>query len=343
MKVAVIGTGRMGRHHARVYRLLDNVELVGVVDVDAQRAAAAAQEFGCTAYPDTATLLSAHADLRAASIATPTRHHAGAAEGLLPHGVACLIEKPLAASVTAAQGIVALARRHGALVAVGHTERFNPVVRAVADMRLIPRYIAVDRVSPMTFRSLDVGVVFDLMIHDLDIVLMLARSPLHDVQAVGVSVLGSHEDMASARLTFEDGCVASLTSSRLALKTERKLRVFTENAYLSLDYAQRSGMVLSLTENRELLDRARARLAAGEDLTALDYTQVVAARALTLPQEDALTAELSGFLAAVRGEQAVAVDVDAGFAAVEAAQRVVDAAAAHRWSGVAGQRMGENA
>ncbi len=188
-----------------------------------------------------------------------------------------------------ARRVAALARAHGIIVAVGHTERFNPAVRAVAEMRLTPRYIEVDRVSPMTFRSLDVGVVFDLMIHDLDIVLMMTRAALRDVYAVGVRVLGEQEDLASAWLTFADGCLANLTASRLALKTERKLRVFTESAYLSLDYAKRQGVVLSLTENREALERLRALLAEGADLSALDSTQIARVRQLELPTEDPLT------------------------------------------------------
>jgi predicted dehydrogenase len=191
--------------------------------------------------------------------------------------------------VDEARRVAALARAHGIIVAVGHTERFNPAVRAVAEMRLTPRYIEVDRVSPMTFRSLDVGVVFDLMIHDLDIVLMMTRAALRDVYAVGVRVLGEQEDLASAWLTFADGCLANLTASRLALKTERKLRVFTESAYLSLDYAKRQGVVLSLTENREALERLRALLAEGADLSALDSTQIARVRQLELPTEDPLT------------------------------------------------------
>ena len=338
--VAVVGAGRMGRHHARIYQAMAEADLVAVVDRDLARARQAAAEFGCAALADVAELLAAHPGLRAASVATPARDHAAIAEPLLERGIACLIEKPLAAGADDARRIAQLSREHGAVVAVGHTERFNPAVRAVAEMGLVPRYIEVDRVSPMTFRSLDVSVVFDLMIHDLDIVLMMARSPLQDVQAIGVRVIGDEEDLASARLTFEDGCVANLTASRLAFKTERKLRVFTETAYLSLDFAQRRGVVVSLPENGQALERIRARLAAGEDLTGFDYAQLARVRPLEPPAADPLTSELQEFLAAVRGERAPSVDAEAGCAAVMAAERVLEAIRAHRWQGIAGGRMG---
>ena len=237
LAAAVVGVGRMGRHHARIYRELSESRLVAVVDPDPERREAAVSDLGCHAYPDLESLLESESRLDAVSIATPTVHHAPAALRLLDRGVACLVEKPLAASSEDAALIARTAAEKGVICQVGHTERFNPAVRAVADLGLRPRFIEVDRVAPMSFRSVDVGVVFDLMIHDLDIVLMMCGSPLQDVRAVGVSVLGEHEDVANARLLFEDGCVANLTVSRLAMKTERKLRVFSDAAYITLDYA----------------------------------------------------------------------------------------------------------
>ena len=177
-----------------------------------------------------------------------------AAEPLLKRGVACLVEKPLAMTVADARRLTELPRRRGWL-AVGHTERFNPAVRAVAAMGVTPRFIEVDRVSPMTFRSMDVGVVMDMMIHDLDIVLSLVGSPIVKVEAVGVSVLSEKEDIASARLVFESGCVTNLTASRLALKTERKMRLFSEQAYVSLDYQRRSGVLVRKSENDQAIQR----------------------------------------------------------------------------------------
>jgi predicted dehydrogenase len=195
--VAVIGVGRMGRHHARIYSELPGAELLAVVDGDADRAGAAADQYGCDAAASVEELLAKHPQVRAVSIATPTVSHESCALPLIDRGVACLIEKPLAPSSASAHRIVETAERRGVLVQVGHTERFNPAVRAISELEITPRFIEVDRVSPMTFRSIDVGVVFDIMIHDLDITLMMARSPLREVKAVGVAVLGRHEDVAA--------------------------------------------------------------------------------------------------------------------------------------------------
>jgi len=343
MDVAVIGVGRMGRHHARTYAAMPEANLVAVVDADQERAATVAEEFGGQPLPDVAALLERHPQVRAVSVAVPTVRHGPAAAMLLERGVACLIEKPLAPTVEQARDLVELARRHHAIVQVGHTERFNPAVRAVAALELTPRFMEVDRISPMTFRSLDVGVVMDMMIHDLDIVLMLARSPIRRVDATGVAVLGRHEDVANARLVFDNGCVANLTASRLALKTERKLRIFSETTYVSLDYQRRSGVVIQRAANETELEHVRARIEAGADLSDLDYSELVRVDELTMDlapgQDDPLTAQLTSFLDAVRGGRPAAVDVQAGYEAVEAAQRVVEAIADHHWEGVAGPRV----
>ncbi len=337
--VAVIGCGRMGKHHARIYSQLPQAKLLAVVDWDEDRAGTLADQYQCDAVRDVESLLKKHPQLRAASIATPTVYHEGCATPLLGRGVACLIEKPLAGSSAEAHRIVELAHRHGALVQVGHSERFNPIVRAMREIHITPRFMEVDRVSPMTFRSIDVGVVFDIMIHDLDIVLMLARSPLKEVRAVGVAVLGEHEDVANARLEFADGCVANLTASRLALKTERKLRVFSESAYLSVNYAAKTGVVIRRTDNQRALEDVRSQIAAGTDLTELNYMDLVSVQDLAINDEEPLRAELGNFLDAVSGQAEPEVDAAAGYAAVEAAEKVVAAIRSHKWAGLEGAKL----
>src|SRR2546423_322748 len=166
-----------------------------------------------------------------------------AAEPLLARGMGCLIEKPITKTAEEARRVVDQAKAGGAVVQVGHIERFNPAIRAMDRLGIRPRFIEVTRISPMTFRSIDVGVVLDMMIHDIDIVLRLAASNVAKIDAVGVSVIGEVEDICNARLTFENGCVANVTASRLALKTERRLRVFSPDAYVSLDFQKRYGMV----------------------------------------------------------------------------------------------------
>lgn len=338
LATAVIGVGRMGRHHARVYSQLDRAKLTAVVDADRPRAETVADEFGCAAYTSVDELLAAHADVKAVSVAVPTQHHLRAARPLLERGIACLIEKPLAPTVAEARKLDKLARKHRAVLQVGHTERFNPAIRAVAAMHIAPRFIEVDRVSPMSFRSLDVGVVMDMMIHDLDIVLMFAQSPIAKIDAVGVAVFGEHEDVTSARIVFKTGLVANLTASRLALKTTRRMRFFSESAYVSLDYQARTGIVVNRsTENVDALSRLREQIRQGKDLTDIDYASVVDMRELTMDlpagEKDPLTAELNSFLSAAETGEPPAVSAEAGYAAVDAAERVVDAIRRHRWEG----------
>lgn len=334
LDVAVIGVGRMGRHHARVYHELAGANLLTVVDADEDRGAALADKFGCDCLPDVAALLSTYPQVQAVSVAVPTVGHKAVAEPLIEAGVACLVEKPLAQDAATAHQMVELSRRHGVLLQVGHTERFNPAVRAIKDWRILPRFIECDRVSPMTFRSIDVGVVFDMMIHDLDIVLSMSNAPVKEIHACGVSLLSDHEDVADARIVFENGCVAKMTASRLALKTERKLRVFSEAGYISLDYASKTGRAIRRTGNIEQLLEVRDQIAHGADLSELDYHDLVAIEELVVDDEEPLRAELANFLDAVRGEQLPEVDAEAGLAAVDLAEQVVRTIRGHQWQGL---------
>ncbi|NBC10872.1 MAG: Gfo/Idh/MocA family oxidoreductase [Planctomycetes bacterium] len=338
-RVAVVGVGRMGRHHARTAAKLAHADLLAVVDGQAERAATVADEYGCAAFATVDELLAAHGDsLHAAVIAVPTRFHADAARPFLERGIACLIEKPLAANVAEAKQIADLAEQHHAVLQVGHTERFNPAVRAVAELQLVPRFMEVDRVSPMTFRSLDVGVVMDMMIHDLDIVLSFARSPIKTVDATGIAVLGEHEDIANARIVFESGCVATLTASRVALKTARTLRFFSEKAYVSLNYANRSGVIVRRSDNIEALERVRQQIAEGKDLTDTDYHELIHLDDLSMDlpdgQDDPLTAQLINFLDAARLGDAPTVTAKDGYEAIAAAERVIEKINAHQWEGL---------
>jgi predicted dehydrogenase len=342
--VAVIGVGRMGRHHARTYRQMPDADLKAVVDFDLSRAQAVADEYGCDAYETVEQMLESHPEVSAVTVAVPTQYHRAAAEPLLERGIACMIEKPLAPSVEDAGALVECARAHKAVLQVGHTERFNPALRAAEALNFKARFMQVQRVSPMTFRSMDVGVVMDMMIHDLDIVLKLAGSPIKSVDATGVAVLGEYEDMASARIVFENGCVADITASRMALDTERRLRVFSESGYIDLNYQTREGIVVHTGgENGGAMAKVRAQLADDQDLSGLNYVDMVKVEKLSfdLPagEEDQLTAEQNNFLLAARGGGLAAVDGKAGLAAVDAAQRVVGAIREHTWEGKAGSAL----
>src|SRR5262245_45222051 len=214
LPVAVHGGARMGQRHARVYSQMESVRLVGVHDADPDVAAMVVEKYGGEVFRKVEDLAER---VSAATIAVPTQHHAFVAEPLLRRGVACLIEKPLAKDVDEARQIVQWAKEHNAVVAVGHIERFNPAIRSMTRLGISPRFIEVVRISPLTSRSIDVGVVLDMMIHDIDIVLNLAQSEVTRVDAIGVGVLGGVggvEDVCNARLTFANGCVANLTASR---------------------------------------------------------------------------------------------------------------------------------
>ncbi len=342
--VAVVGVGRMGRHHARTYKQMPGADLKAVVDFDHDRAQAVAGEYGCAAYGSVQEMLEAHPDVNAVTVAVPTRFHREAAEPLLERGIACLIEKPLAPTVDDAKALVDCAEKHNAVLQVGHTERFNPALRAAKALNFNARFMQAQRVSPMTFRSLDVGVVMDMMIHDLDIILMLAGSPIKTVEATGVAVLGEHEDIADARITFENGCVANITASRMAMGTQRTLGVFSDSGYISLDYQTRDGVVVrSDGDNHEILAKVRDQVARGVDLSDQNYLGMVKVDQLTfdLPpgEADQLTAEQNNFLSAACGEGLPEVDGRAGLAAVDAAQRVVRAIGEHTWEGMPGSAL----
>lgn len=338
LPVAVIGAGHMGRWHVRKYHEMPEVQLVAVIDKDLDRARERAEPVGAKFATELTPDLG---DIAAVSIAAPTVHHLAIAQPLIERGIHVLIEKPLAPTVKDAQRIVDLAKQHGVTVGVGHTERFNPAVRAVDRLGLRPKFVETHRISPFTFRSADVGVVADLMIHDIDIFLHLVKDEITNVDAVGVNVLGPYEDIANARVRCANGAVANLTASRLALKTERKLRVFAENAYVSLDYQKKVGVAVTLDKNIDVIKYARERDI--EDLSQVpvaDFGQMVHVEQLQIDDKDPLRTELEAFIAAVRTGERPPVSAEDGLAAVRLACQVVESLSSHRWDGVASERVG---
>jgi len=234
LRVAVIGVGQLGRHHARLLAGLPDVDLVGVFDLNRQRA----EEIAATVQTSVLTDLAAlPGQVDAVTVAAPTASHASIAQPLLERGVPVLVEKPLARSVEEADLLIAAAARGGATLAVGHTERFNPAVQAARPLLRHPRFIEVHRLGTFSERSLDIDVVFDLMIHDLDVVLSVVESDVESIDAVGVPVLTPKTDIANVRLRFRNGCIANLTASRISRDRIRKIRFFQPDSYVSIDYA----------------------------------------------------------------------------------------------------------
>ncbi|MDE0125161.1 MAG: Gfo/Idh/MocA family oxidoreductase [Bryobacterales bacterium] len=272
--VAVVGAGRFGQHHARVYASLPEADLVGVVDSDLDRAREIAARHGCEAYPAAEALPDS---VCAASLAVPTVCHAPVGDPLLNRGVDLLVEKPIAPDLDSADQLIAAAENGGRILQVGHLERFNPIVEAAAEAATLPLFFEVHRMSPFSPRSLDIDVVLDLMIHDLDIVRSMVDSDVDKVDASGLSVVSGQADIASARIQFENGCVANLTASRVSTEKIRKLRFFQPREYVSLDYVRRTGVRITLD------DRNRPRF-----------------RTLPAGRGEPLQRQLSSFLASVR-------------------------------------------
>src|SRR5437016_2736330 len=238
LRVGVVGVGHIGGNHARIYAELPQAEFIAIFDIDPVRAAEIAAKYQAKA----ARSLEEFAGMvDAASVATPTSAHFSVARDLLARGKHLLIEKPITENTAHASELAALAAERRLVLQVGHVERFNPVLSALEQHLTNPRFIEAHRLSPYPNRSTEIGVVLDLMIHDLEIILHLVRSPVQTIDAVGVPVLSRREDIANARIRFENGCVANITSSRISPEQMRKIRVFQENVYLSLDYQNQSG------------------------------------------------------------------------------------------------------
>jgi predicted dehydrogenase len=339
-RVAVVGVGRMGKLHARIFSEMPEAELVCVVDNRPAAAEAVARQRDCAALTDPAEAVDL---VDAAVIAVPTLAHVEAARPFVEAGKPVLIEKPIAAESRAAAELLALAETSGTSVQVGHTERFNPAVLAMSRYAISPKFIEAHRISPFTFRSADVGVVLDMMIHDIDLVLSFVGADIAEIRAVGINIIGEHEDICNARLHFTNGCVANLTASRLAIKTERKMRVFSEKAYLSVDYVKKVGIVIGKDRNLDLIQMAREHDA--EDLAELagtvDYTQMLNVEELVIDDNaEPLRRQAEAFRRCVVDGAPPVVSGADGLAAVRTAEAIVAAIQDFNWDGGPAGRKG---
>ncbi|MDR1144896.1 MAG: Gfo/Idh/MocA family oxidoreductase [Verrucomicrobiales bacterium] len=252
IKIGVVGVGSMGQHHARIYAGLEQVEFAGVYDADGERARKVAAKHGCRAFATLDELLAA---VDAASVSAATTAHFELGKKLLEAGKHILMEKPITSTTDEAVQLVELARARDLILQVGHIERFNPVLTALEERLTRPRFIEAHRLSPYPERSTDVSVVLDVMIHDLEIIMHIVRSPVVSLDAVGVPVLSAAEDIANVRLRFASGCVANLTTSRISPEKLRKIRVFQDDAYLSLDYMKQEGEIYRRANGKIVRDK----------------------------------------------------------------------------------------
>ena len=240
LKVAVIGTGVLGSLHAKIYSGLENVELVGICDTDTDKLALVSKELGVEGFKDYHQLLGR---IDAASIVVPTKDHYSISKDFLKSGIHLLIEKPITQTVEEADELLSIAKSKNLTLAVGHVERFNAAIEAILKIKGDIKFVECHRLGPFSPRVKDVGVVLDLMIHDIDILLWLIKSPIKSIEAVGVKVLTQHEDIANARIVFENRAVCNITASRVTEKAMRKIRMFQPNAYISLDYIQQDALI----------------------------------------------------------------------------------------------------
>jgi predicted dehydrogenase len=322
----------MGAIHAKVYDQLPQSDLVAVVDIDAEKARRTAEQYGCQAFTDASEVLGR---VDAVTIATPTVTHLELAKKFIKNKIAVLIEKPLATNVREGKKIVSLARKTNCVVAVGHSERCNPVVQAMKRLDIEPKFIESNRISPYPFRSTDIGVVLDVMIHDIDIILSLAGSRIKKVDAVGVGVIADDkEDICNARIVFENGCIANITASRLALKTERKVRVFSRQAYLSVDYLKKSGMIIKADPNINVVKWIQEHKQDGDlDLTTVNWPDLLHIEHLAIDDKEPVRVQQESFLGAVADKHLrPEVSAEEGLAALQCAQEILKSIKKHKWN-----------
>jgi len=315
-RVGVVGVGHLGQHHARLLAAIGDVELVGVVDTNRARAADIAAKYGGQVFASAGDLLSR---VDAVTIAAPTVAHVALALPFLEAGIATLVEKPIASSVEDADRLIEAAERRGALLATGHTERFNPAVAAALPLIAAPRFIEIHRLGTFPERSLDIDVIFDLMIHDLDLLLAVVRSEVASIEAVGVNVLTPKADIANARIRFASGCIANVTASRISRERVRKARFFQKDSYVSIDFAAQELEVYRLVHAS-----TGARGGPGDVEGQGGARPIIHGGKVEVPREEPLRRELEDFVDAVRTRRAAGVTGRDGRDALALATRVAE-------------------
>jgi len=344
LNVAVVGVGALGRHHARILSQLPGVNLVAVADANQEQGTAVAASCGCDWTPDYRTVLSG---VDAVSIVVPTTLHRPIAEDFLCRSIPVLVEKPLTANVDDGHLLVRLAREHGVPLQVGHIERFNPAFEILAEQVGSPKYIRGERVSPYAFRSMDIGAVLDLMIHDIELTLALTGELPVRVEAFGTSLVGGNEDCVQARLFFPGGCIADLTANRVAPHFSRTMQAWSDRGCFTADFTART--VTSMTPTSAMLngelpfELVRNGICTAAELKPEIFNRFIQKTEVNGSDADALTAELSAFIQCVRTGATPRVSGAQGVAALGVADQILTAVRNHQWDGNAAGRCGPNA
>lgn len=327
LRVGVVGTGSLGREHARIYGDLDHARVIqfsGVLDTDSLAARRVAEKHRVKAFNNLEELMEVS---DAVSIVTPTNTHFEIARQMLQNGRHVLVEKPMTDNLDEASELVELAQKHNCLLQVGHIERFNPVFKYMESVATEPRFIEAHRLSPYPNRSTDIGVVLDLMIHDLDVVLAFVKSPVVNVDAVGIPVLSTSEDIANARLRFANGCVANLTASRVSVEKVRKVRVFSSGpstSYVSLDYRAQEGYIYRIARENEQESSLLQKLISAKDSAIVSQFggKKIVREPVPLEKDEPLKLELQSFIDCVKAKQTPLVSGEAGRRALDLAMEI---------------------
>ena len=332
LRVGVVGVGHLGRHHARVFAGIDGVELVGVADARLAQAEAVAGPLGAAAFEDYRELIGR---VDAVSVAAPTSLHREIAGAFLERGISAMVEKPLTSRVDHARELVELARSNNATLQVGHIERFNPALSALDDVRIRPRYISAERAGTFTFRSTDIGVVFDLMIHDIDLILAMVSAPVRGVSAIGVSLFGPLEDVAQARVEFADGTVADLTASRASMQATRKMRIWGSEGYVALDFAAKTGTRVRPSDllRQGMLDVEGLDLSQPAAVKERLFGKILRVDQVKAEGREPLVLELEDFVHSVRIGATPRVSGEDALRSVTLAAQIVDSLQTHAWDG----------
>jgi predicted dehydrogenase len=315
IRCGVVGVGSLGQHHARILAGLSRVDFVGIFDSDPGRAEEISVRHGCRRFASVEELAEA---CEAVSVAVPTDRHAAVALPLLARGCHLLIEKPICATLEEAESVLLAARERNCLVQVGHVEHFNPVMSFLEKEASRPRYITAERLAPYQVRGTEVGVVLDLMIHDIGIVLALVRAPIERIDSVGVKVLSKSEDIANARIRFENGCVANLSASRISLKKAREIRIFQDDAYLSLDFMNQSGHLVRKSDVIAFGLKMKIGLAKPGDYSSVPVHQI------PIEKGEPLALELAHFVESVATVKQPKVGAALGKSALEVAMAITE-------------------
>lgn len=315
IRCGVVGVGSLGQHHARIYATLPNVAFAGIFETSDARAKEICEKFNCRRFGSLAELGAA---CDAVSIVVPTDRHAEVALPLLAQGCHLLIEKPLCASLEEAEQVLAAAQKANRLVQVGHIEHFNPVMSFLEKQIDRPGYITTERLAPYQTRGTEVGVVLDLMIHDIGVVLALVKAPIRKIDSVGINVLSKTEDIANARIEFENGCVANLSASRMSLKKNREIRVFQDNAYLSLDFMNQTGHLVKKSDLIAYGLKLKVGLAKPGDVSSVPVQEI------PIEKGEPLAIELKHFVESVEKRQQPKVGAALGKSALEVAIAITE-------------------